>query len=1228
MRVGKKITKTTDIKKKTRSCVVRLEKISPESFSSPNTSPTNIRRTRHSISQQSQSQNRNQREAPQAKNKIVMGATPKQIATGGAGSATTAQSREVKIFKGPIKKGVVSGGGGPIKSNPQTPQPQKPQQQQQQKQSPNMSALRSNQKIKPVPKGVLRGGNTRAATPASKAPTPAREETPTPTIAAGRSRRAIKPNPKYASDDMVTPKMVRNVAAKSQATTGGGGGDTKRRKNSTSSDDFYNRNSDDEYDEDGGRNMYKEAKGDKAYKVDDKEEDSHDSDISELEEEITKVSGKARGRPRAHPQQNSTSINKPNNQTPQSSNVKRLFQTPGSTGTQRTVPTQLQQLRRSLQSANAQRNQNLLAGSGIVAQKRKLAATRDPDESDSDDGGGGGASGVTYTVPRKQMLVTTSSGLRLRMPVKENSSSNTANKPRIVTPGLRVVGNNESRVSLNGGNRTLQTQLIDRKKIIESNKATTSDTTTTNNNRLTIKTLGNRQQQQQTMSAGMAANKSSSTTRTATNTPQTVTVHQKNILGSGVTNINRLTRTSSPKPPLTRKDAGNTSTKTPTNSSGTTTASSSSSQQTQQQQQKKLTTVTKPIDKLKSALQSSVANNNSSASHGPVTKGGATGSKTSSPTSSATQSTSTRVATAASAPPQPSTPISLDDSVVAINDDSPNSTMDDFETMPTFTIVNVNDIINKKGDVLITKSNKGNTSGSTPTVLEISESISLDDEDEEGDGDDEEENENEDGDKGAIRRKSSIKRQTAAAQVPAKLKKSSPQNNKAEQKKKLPLTRSSGGGDAGEDGDVTPMPVKKPSRPLNKPSPPAMGPKTHAVNANKPQILNHRLGLRNNARLAGKTSASVTSTSDKPAPRILNSVVAKKTQPVKPMITNLDDSAEESFPLSLDEEETEDEAESKSFEQEQQAEAENDSSNYPLMDIDDTEDTESQNSDPEEIVVPISKALTPRGQQVKSSTVTKKSPSPAQRKKRLATAAQQNTQTSPVAVTTNKKRILTPIAAKENSLAATNQQVNDTKTSSLSSSPSHITPQTRKQPPEKVVISKQGDKIIKKITCFETWYVINMPMEPKRPTIIKNQLDMPLINLANNAKSIQLPSGLWSCKVTLYELSATTLAKGTFVTYTGDLEEYNISEEDRGKYQPSCVMFRRAIENRQLSRMPYDRAVILKNKTFSTNIEGKNIRLVGAPSIISSERDIEILLEIVDSLNLQSDFVEYATILQ
>ncbi|XP_075155009.1 uncharacterized protein LOC142228459 [Haematobia irritans] len=1118
MRVGKKLNILDT--KKTRSCVVRLEKLPYKS--SPTPSPP-IRKSLNTQDHIRRGVGPVKRRSDPSLTGSSTGVTPKLV-------ASVTPSREGSNIKGAPGKRAV-GDGNDIST---------PKVLLQKQQAANISAMRSNQKVKLISR-TNKTFSPRTVT--AKASTPVRDETPTPTIASGRSRRAIKPNPKYASEDMVTPKMVRNVAGAANSWKTASEVDGKHRKNSTSSDDFYNRNSEGEAD---SQNEY--TKGDKAYRVDEKEEEALDSDISDIEEEIAKRSprGRLKGRKSdLSAKQGQNSIKTPT-QTP-NANIKRLFTKPGSTG--RNAPSHLQQLRRSLQSANTQRNQSFLAGSS-VAHKRKLV---DPNDSDSDN---------SYTVASKQMLVTTSSGLKVRMPVKENSSQGTSQTNKIQRPlhGQKMSNSIEGRTQVNSENKNhTQPQFIAKRRIIDPSKITQQDTP---NSKMVMRTLVNRQGQQ------TPANNNRSVISNKSITQAAQTGQQKSSMGmANATNALNRTRTSSPKP-LGRKESTSSTSKLLTS---ITPKSSPPSTNAHQQQQKKLPT--KPIEKLKSALASTI----SPATNSQQSK------QSSQKNNQTTTETSTPIATAATA-----------QNVVSINDDSPNSTMDDFETMPTFTIVNVNDIINKKGDVLITKSKNDTEETDQPTVLEFTDSITLDD-DEDDDGDDEDEDRND-----------------------AKMQKG--RSNKREVYPKKDNKSPSAKISKGVDGDKRKLPVNRNTNTDNtrrqqqstnvaSTLPPANSKAT--ASSNKPQILNHKIGLRNNARVSSKNSAPLPTTNQKPAPRILNSVVAKKTQPVKPMITNLDDSAEESFPLSLDEEESDDETEVKSFEPRREQPKRN--VKMPLA-LDATEVTDSEISETEEVP----KTLSPKNNSKSTLETSSKSTSPVQRKKRLP-----NTRNSPTIVTNNKKRVLTPTAAKENSLAATNVQASDQKSPSVD-----ITPPLRKQPVEKVVISKQGDKIIKKITCFETWYVINIPLEPQKQPPVKNQLDLPLINLANNAQCIHLPSDLWSCKVTLYELSATTLAKSTFVTYTGSLEEYNINEEDRAKYQPSCVMFRRSIENREQSRMPYDRAVIFKNKTFSTNIDGKNIRLVGAPSIINSEKDIEILLDVVDGLTLQSEFIENAAFIQ
>lgn len=193
------------------------------------------------------------------------------------------------------------------------------------------------------------------------------------------------------------------------------------------------------------------------------------------------------------------------------------------------------------------------------------------------------------------------------------------------------------------------------------------------------------------------------------------------------------------------------------------------------------------------------------------------------------------------------------------------------------------------------------------------------------------------------------------------------------------------------------------------------------------------------------------------------------------------------------------------------------------------------------------------------------------------------------------------------------------------------------------------DRRIKKITCFETWHVIKTP-EPKR-VIEKSILMVSLLKLGNDIKDIVLPSDQWTYKIILHQAfqpkkpakssitSADTESEGDKGTaessadsateseadvYTGEVQDPGIKPEDRHKYKPINIMFRRKQQNTQI-RIQFDRTVIFKNGSFYINIDGKNIRLTAAPQYIHSFSDIETLLQIVNDINLKDKCVELTT---
>nr|XP_016923075.1 nucleolar protein dao-5 [Drosophila suzukii] len=179
-------------------------------------------------------------------------------------------------------------------------------------------------------------------------------------------------------------------------------------------------------------------------------------------------------------------------------------------------------------------------------------------------------------------------------------------------------------------------------------------------------------------------------------------------------------------------------------------------------------------------------------------------------------------------------------------------------------------------------------------------------------------------------------------------------------------------------------------------------------------------------------------------------------------------------------------------------------------------------------------------------------------------------------------------------------------------------------PPETTTFCEEDGRVVKKITCYETWHVISTPKESPTKTTRQQRtcLELALVKLANVAARIKVPSGKWTSKVTLYKVSPSLMTRQTMTIFTGDLTAYNIPEDDRHKYQPSCVLFRRSVMDRNKCRVPYDRAIIFKNKCFYANIDGKHVNLMGAPETVATVKDVEILLDIVDRLSLSSALVE------
>lgn len=183
-----------------------------------------------------------------------------------------------------------------------------------------------------------------------------------------------------------------------------------------------------------------------------------------------------------------------------------------------------------------------------------------------------------------------------------------------------------------------------------------------------------------------------------------------------------------------------------------------------------------------------------------------------------------------------------------------------------------------------------------------------------------------------------------------------------------------------------------------------------------------------------------------------------------------------------------------------------------------------------------------------------------------------------------------------------------------------------KQSIESDVTLLPGNRRVRKITCFETWFVIKLPSVEPLPH--RYSFGMSMIQLGNEASSIALPSDLWSLKVTLQKRSAEPEKKTNASdddseseeTYTGIVQDKNVDENEKHLYQPANIMFRRSTNGKV--RTPFDRAVIFKNNMFFINVDGKNVLLLGAPQTLADVGEIETLLQIVDDVSLMNSCIE------
>lgn len=169
--------------------------------------------------------------------------------------------------------------------------------------------------------------------------------------------------------------------------------------------------------------------------------------------------------------------------------------------------------------------------------------------------------------------------------------------------------------------------------------------------------------------------------------------------------------------------------------------------------------------------------------------------------------------------------------------------------------------------------------------------------------------------------------------------------------------------------------------------------------------------------------------------------------------------------------------------------------------------------------------------------------------------------------------------------------------------------------------SAQSPMAARRITKFESWYVIDVKNQEQTP--FRHTHTHSLMKLGNSIKEIQLPSSKWDYKVTLQRRQKRSENNNEDEeVYTGETQDKSI-EADKANYEPSCILFKRS--HREANKITIDRSLMLKLNAYTITMNGKQCKLIGAPDDIKSPEDLETLISIIDSCSLSHSCVELVT---
>lgn len=163
-------------------------------------------------------------------------------------------------------------------------------------------------------------------------------------------------------------------------------------------------------------------------------------------------------------------------------------------------------------------------------------------------------------------------------------------------------------------------------------------------------------------------------------------------------------------------------------------------------------------------------------------------------------------------------------------------------------------------------------------------------------------------------------------------------------------------------------------------------------------------------------------------------------------------------------------------------------------------------------------------------------------------------------------------------------------------------------------------------TSLEKRYMLHLAPEeevPVTPCIADpGKASIPLFQLRNQIRSLKMPTERWSYQMKLH----TIRGKPDPTTEVPDKPGYMVHSVILNRLipSPSTSGAPQLLNGQKVDTRKFDRSVELMKDQYNVIIDGRPVRLLGAPNQVADKEDVETLLQIVDHITIESPILKVA----